>query len=194
MLPSRAEAFALVLEHTKNVGLVRHMLAVEVAMRAYARKLGADDALWGLAGLLHDFDYEQNPDPPNHPLEGAKILRARGYDEALIYAILSHADYLTDYPRVRPIEKALYACDELCGFLGACAKVQPGGLASLSVDSVKRKLKKKDFAAKVNREDIVRGTAELGVDLDEHITFLIDALTPHAEELGMAAPPGTNRG
>lgn len=152
-------------------------------MRAYARQLGADEEVWGIVGLLHDFDYERWPDPPDHPLQGSKILAERGYPEDVIYAIKSHADYITDCPRIRPIEKALYACDELCGFLVACALIRPEGFQGMSVSSVKKKLKNLAFAAKVNREDITRGAADFGVELDQHIQFLVEALTPFAEEL-----------
>jgi putative nucleotidyltransferase with HDIG domain len=155
-------------------------------MRAYARRLGADEAEWGLIGLLHDFDYERWPDPPDHPLKGAEILRERGYPEGVIRAILSHADYLSDrYPRTRPVEHALYACDELAGFVTACALVRPERLEGMTASSVKKKLKTKGFAAKVNRDDITRGAAEFGVDLDAHVQFVIDALKPHAAALGL---------
>jgi putative nucleotidyltransferase with HDIG domain len=184
-MKSREEAWQLVQEFTTNINLVRHMLAVEYAMRAYARKLGANEDLWGIIGLLHDFDYERWPNPPDHPLRGAQILQERGWPEEVIYAIKSHADYLPDCPRIRPVEKALYACDELCGFITACALVRPDGILSLTADSVLKKLKQKGFAAKVNREDIYRGAADFGVDLAEHIQFVIDALKPHAEELGL---------
>jgi putative nucleotidyltransferase with HDIG domain len=184
-MKSREEARQLVQEFTTNINLVRHMLAVEYAMRAYARKLGANEDLWGIIGLLHDFDYERWPNPPDHPLRGAQILQERGWPEEVIYAIKSHADYLPDCPRIRPVEKALYACDELCGFITACALVRPDGILSLTADSVLKKLKQKGFAAKVNREDIYRGAADFGVDLAEHIQFVIDALKPHAEELGL---------
>jgi putative nucleotidyltransferase with HDIG domain len=184
-MKSREEAWQLVQEFTTNINLVRHMLAVEYAMRAYARKLGENEDLWGIIGLLHDFDYERWPNPPDHPLRGARILQERGWPEEVIYAIKSHADYLPDCPRIRPVEKALYACDELCGFITACALVRPDGILSLTADSVLKKLKQKGFAAKVNREDIYRGAADFGVDLAEHIQFVIDALKPHAEELGL---------
>jgi putative nucleotidyltransferase with HDIG domain len=184
-MKSREEAWQLVQEFTTNINLVRHMLAVEYAMRAYARKLGENEDLWGIIGLLHDFDYERWPNPPDHPLRGAQILQERGWPEEVIYAIKSHADYLPDCPRIRPVEKALYACDELCGFITACALVRPDGILSLTPDSVLKKLKQKGFAAKVNREDIYRGAADFGVDLAEHIQFVIDALKPHAEELGL---------
>lgn len=183
---NRADAFVLLNEYVKDPGLVRHMLAVEIAMRAYARKLGADEETWGIVGLLHDFDYERWPNPPDHPLKGSEILRARGYPEEVIYAILSHADYLTDYPRVHPLDKALYACDELAGFITATALVRPGGISDMTASSVKKKMKSKGFARTVNRNDITRGAAEFGVDLAEHIQFVIDALKPHAKGLGLA--------
>jgi putative nucleotidyltransferase with HDIG domain len=162
------------------------MLAVEVAMRAYARKLGQDEEFWGIVGLLHDFDYQRWPDPPDHPLQGAEILRQRGHPEAVIYAILSHADYLSDrYPRVRPVEKALYACDELAGLITATARLRPNGITDLTASSVRKKMKSKGFARGVNRDDVVRGAADFGVDLDEHIQFEIDAMKTIAAELGL---------
>ena len=167
------------------------MLGVEAAMRAYARKLEEDEERWAIVGLLHNFDYERWPDPPNHPLQGAAILKERGYPEEIIYAIKSHADYLPDCPRTRPIEKALYACDELTGFIMACALVRPAGVSDLTASSVKKKLKNKAFAAKVNRDDIARGAQDFGVDLTDHIQFVIDALKPHAEELGIARGAGS---
>ena len=183
---TRDEALKLLEEYVTDPGLRRHCLAVEAAMRAYAPRFGEDPEAWGLVGLLHDFDYERWPDPPDHPLRGASILAEKGLPEDLIYAIKSHADYLPDCPRIRPIEKALYACDELTGFLLACALVRPNGIADLTPASVKKKLKSKGFAAKVDREQIYRGAAEFGVDLDAHIQFLIEALKPHAELLGIA--------
>jgi putative nucleotidyltransferase with HDIG domain len=183
---NRAHAFALLNEYVKDAGLVRHMLAVEIAMRAYARKLGEDEEKWGLVGLLHDFDYERWPNPPDHPLKGSAILREHGYAEEIIYAILSHADYLPDYPRVHRIDKALYACDELAGFITAASLVRPGGVLDMAASSVKKKMKSKGFARTVNRDDITRGAADFGVDLTEHIQFIIDALKPHAAELGIA--------
>lgn len=182
---NRADAFALLHEYVKDPGLVRHMQAVEIAMRAYARKLAADEETWGIVGLLHDFDYERWPNPPDHPLRGAEILRERGYPDEVIYAILSHADYLADYPRVHPVDKALYACDELAGFITATALVRPGGITDMTASSVKKKMKSKGFARTVNRADIVRGAADFGVDLTEHIQFVIDALKPHGAELGL---------
>lgn len=180
---NRAEALALLHQHVKDPGLIRHMLAVEAAMRAYAKKLGQDEDTWGIVGLLHDFDYERWPDAPQHPLEGSKILRERGYPEEVIYAILSHADYLPDYPRIHLIDKALYACDELAGLITAAALVRPSGITDLTAASVKKKMKSKGFARNVNRDDISRGAADFGVELTEHIQFIIDALRPLAREL-----------
>src|SRR5579862_4565438 len=189
---SRAEAYTLVLEYTRNASLVKHMLAVEAAMRAYARKLGQDEELWAIVGLLHDFDYERWPDPPDHPLKGSAILKERGYADDVIYAIKSHADYLTDCPRVNLMDKALYACDELCGIITATALVRPTRLEGLDAKGVRKKMKQASFAAAVKREDITRGAADLGVDLDEHIAFCIQAMQSAATDLGLtpvAAPP-----
>lgn len=183
---TRLDHLALVREFTKNENLVRHMLAVEAAMRAYARKFGEDEEKWGAVGLLHDFDYERWPDPPDHPLKGAAILRERGYPDDVIYAIKSHADYLTDCPRLSRLDKTLYACDELCGFITACALVRPTRLEGLESKSVKKKLKQVSFAANVHRDDITRGVADLGADLDEHIEFCIAAMQAVAPELGLA--------
>lgn len=183
---NRAEAFLLVQEYVKDPGLIRHMLCVESAVRAYARKLNQDEETWGLAGLLHDFDYERWPTPADHPLRGAEILRHKGCSEEVVYAILSHADYLADrYPRVHPLDKALYACDELTGMITAAALVRPGGLIGMTASSVKKKMKSKGFAKTVNREDILRGAQDFGVDLDEHIQFIIDSLLPFAREWGL---------
>src|ERR1700675_2761671 len=154
-------------------------------MRAYARKLGEDEEKWGIVGLLHDFDYERWPDPPDHPLKGAEILKAHGYADDVIYAIKSHADYLTDCPRVHLIDKALYACDELAGLISAAALVRPNGVTDLTAASVKKKMKSKGFARTVKREDIERGAAAFGVELAEHIQFIIDAMKPIAGELGL---------
>lgn len=183
---SREDDLALVREYTKNESLIRHMLAVEAAMRAYARHLGEDVETWGRVGLLHDFDYERWPDPPDHPLEGSKILRERGYPEEVVYAILSHADYLQDdYPRLSPLDKGLYACDELCGLITACALVRPGRLEGLKAKSVRKKLKQASFAAAVNRDDIANGAANFGVELPEHIDFCIAAMQECAAELDL---------
>jgi putative nucleotidyltransferase with HDIG domain len=187
---NRADAFALLNEHVTDQGLVRHMLAVEAAMRAYARKLGEDEEKWGIVGLLHDFDYERWPSPPDHPLKGSAILRERGYPEDVIYAILSHADYLKDYPRVHPVDKALYACDELAGLITATALLRPNGITDLTAASVKKKMKSKGFARGVNRDDVERGAAEFGVDLTEHIQFEIDAMKAIARDLGLERGAG----
>jgi putative nucleotidyltransferase with HDIG domain len=184
---NRDAALALMHEFTESLSLRRHMLAVEAAMRAYARKWGEDEEKYGLVGLLHDFDYERWPNPPDHPLKGAAILQERGYPDDVIYAIKSHADYLTDCPRVSRLDKTLYACDELAGFITACAMVRPERLVGMQASSVKKKLKAKGFAASINRDDINRGAADLGVDLDEHIQFMIDAMAREAEVLGLKA-------
>src|SRR6476659_4650291 len=173
---TRGDAFALLNEYVKDPGLIRHMICVEIALRAYAQKLGGDADTWGIVGLLHDFDYERWPDPPDHPLKGAAILAQRGYPAHIIYAIKSHADYLTDCPRLSLLDKALYACDELTGFITACALVRPARLEGLTPRSVRKKMKTASFAAAVNRDDIVRGAADLGVDLDQHIAFVIAAM------------------
>jgi putative nucleotidyltransferase with HDIG domain len=182
---NRADAFVLLQEYVKNPGLIKHMLAVEAAMRAYARKLNQDEETWAIVGLLHDFDYERWPDPPYHPLKGSEILRDRGYSEEIIYAIKSHADYLPDCPRTHLVDKALYACDELAGLITAAALVRPGGITDLKASSVKKKMKSKGFARNVNRDDIARGAADFGVDLNEHIQFVIDAMKPIAAELDL---------
>jgi len=181
----RQQAYALLCEYTQNENLRRHMLAVEAAVRAYARKYGEDEEKWGIVGLLHDFDYERWPTAPDHPLQGAAILAQHGYPDDVIYAIKSHADYLTDCPRQSRLDKTLYACDELCGLITACALVRPEGIAGLQASSVRKKMKQKSFAAAVNRDDIVRGAEDLGVELNAHIQFVIEALTPHAEALGL---------
>jgi putative nucleotidyltransferase with HDIG domain len=180
---NRDDAWQLVCEYTSSDSLRRHMLAVEAAMRAYATKWDDDVEKYGIVGLLHDFDYERWPDPPHHPLEGAKILAARGYPDEVIYAIKSHADYLPDCPRISRLDKTLYACDELSGFIVACAMVRPERLQNLEAKSVKKKLKAKGFAAAVNRDDITRGAADLGIDLDEHIQFVADALAKVEDKL-----------
>lgn len=182
---SRDDDLALVHQYTQSLSLVRHMLAVEAAVRAYAVKFGEDEHKWGTVGLLHDFDYERWPDPPDHPLKGAEILKQHGYPDDVIYAIKSHADYLTDCPRISLLDKTLYACDELCGFITACALVRPERLQGLTSRSVQKKMKQLSFAAAVKREDILRGAEDLGIDLDQHIAFVINALQPIAEELGL---------
>jgi putative nucleotidyltransferase with HDIG domain len=182
---NRGDALALVQEYTQDPSLIKHMLAVEAATRAYARKLGQDEERWGIVGLLHDFDYERWPNPPDHPLKGAAILQERGYPEDVIYAIKSHADYLPDCPRVHLMDKALYACDELAGLITAAALVRPNGITDLTAASVKKKMKSKGFARSVRREDIERGARDFGVDLTEHIQFEIDAMKTIAAELDL---------
>lgn len=185
-VPTRAEAWELLCEYTQNENLRAHALAVEACLRAYARKFGADEELWGVTALLHDFDYERYPQAPDHPLEGSRILRARGYPEQIIRAILSHADYM-NIPRETLLEKTLFACDELVGFITAVALVRPNkSLAEVDVSSVKKKFKDKAFARSVNRQDIFRGAEELGVDLDAHISFCIEAMRSIAKQLGLA--------
>lgn len=185
---NRNDNLKLLDEFVESLALKRHMFAVEAAVRAYAKKFGEDEELWGAVGLLHDFDYERWPNPPDHPIEGSKILRQRGYPEELIYAILSHADYLSDqFPRRSPLDKTLYACDELCGFLTACAMVRPERLLGMQAKSVRKKLKQASFAAAVNRSDITNGAADLGVDLDEHIEFCAHAMAQIARDLGLTA-------
>src|SRR4051794_14120576 len=190
-MTTRADAWELLNEYVKEQSLIRHVLAVEAAMRAYARKLGQDEEKWGIVGLLHDFDYERWPDPPSHPLEGSKILREKGYPDDVVYAILSHADYLADrYPRVNLMDKALYACDELAGLIHATARLRPGGIMDLTSSSVIKKMKKKDFAKNINREDVLRGAADFGVDLSEHVQFEIEAMKGIARELGLESGTG----
>jgi putative nucleotidyltransferase with HDIG domain len=186
----RSSALALMHEYTPSDALRKHMYAVETALRAYARKQGEDEETWGVVGLLHDFDYERYPNAnrsptEEHPSEGSKILAARGYPEPLRRAILAHASY-TGVPRDTPLAKTLYAVDELCGFLVACALVRPSrSLADLEVPSVKKKLKDKAFARNVNRDEIRQGAEELGVPLEDHIQFVIEALRPVERELGL---------
>jgi putative nucleotidyltransferase with HDIG domain len=182
---NRVDAFTLVCEYTANQGLVKHMLSVEAAMRAYARKLGQDEEKWGIVGLLHDFDYERWPDPPNHPLQGSEILRERSYPDDVIYAIKSHADYLTDCPRVNLMDKALYACDEITGLITATALLRPTGISDLTAASVLKKMKSKGFARGVKREDVERGAADFGMELTAHIRFVIEAMKTIARELGL---------
>ena len=182
--PSRERAWETLTRYTKSAALLRHALAVEAAVRAYARRFGEDEELWGVAALLHDFDYEIHPTLDKHPQEGAPILREEGYSEEVIEAILSHAEHLS-MPRDTQLKKTLFACDELCGFIHACALVRPAGLDGMTPKSVKKKLKQPSFAAGVNREDVYQGAEELGVELDEHIAFVIAAMQPIAGELGL---------
>ena len=185
MIP-REHAWSVLTEFTKSDSLRKHARAVEASMRAYAVKYGADPDAWGAAGMLHDFDYEMHPRAPHHPMKGAEILLARGVPGAIVYAVLAHADY-SGMPRVSLLDRALYACDEISGFVHACALVRPGKvITGLEVGSVKKKLKDKAFARTVNRDDVYRGAGELGVDLDEHIAFVVGALTDVAPEIGLA--------
>jgi predicted hydrolase (HD superfamily) len=187
-MPAREEAWELLCEYTKGRSLRQHALAVETAMRASAARYGGTDANvdeWGITGMLHDFDYEMFPTMEEHPFKGANILCGRGYPDRIIRAIMGHATY-TGVPRDTPMARALFATDELCGFLVACALVRPSkSLDDLEVSSVKKKLKDKAFARTVNREDILQGVAELGVDLDEHVRFVIDALKPVQDKIGL---------
>jgi putative nucleotidyltransferase with HDIG domain len=190
-MPNREDAWKLLCEYTQSESLRKHALAVEACLRAYARKLGGDGDLWGLAGLLHDFDYERWPNDEHHPerehpFEGSKILRQSGYSEDLIHAILGHADY-SGAPRISLLDHALFACDELSGFLTACALVKPSkSIHDVEVPSVKKKLKDKAFARGVSRNDVYKGAEELGVPLDEHIGFCIAAMRDVASELGLS--------
>ena len=174
---NRDEAWALLNEYTKSESLLKHALAVDAAMRHYAAKLGEDAEQWGITGLLHDFDYERWPDIPAHPQEGATLLRERGVDEEIVGAILSHAEWNQgDYPLDRPIRKALFAVDELCGFIVAVAYVRPEKLNGMTPKSVRKKMKAKGFAAAVKREDIVQGAELMEAELNEHIAKVIAAL------------------
>lgn len=184
---TREEAWKLLCEYTASDSLRKHALAVEAAMRYYARHFGEDEERWGIVGLLHDFDYERWPTVPAHTIEGAKILRERGVDEEIVGAVLSHAAWnVNEYPRDRPLRKALFAVDELCGFLTACALVRPTRLEGLEPSSVKKKMKTPSFAAAVSREDIHAGAELLGIPLDEHIRNCVTALKGSAAELGLA--------
>ena len=189
-MPNRNDAWNLLCEYTQSESLRKHALAVEACVRAYAHKLGGDEETWALVGLLHDFDYERWPNADHHPTQehpyaGSLILRERGYPEGIITAILSHANY-SGVPRVSPLDKTLFACDELAGFLTACALIKPSkSIHEVEAASVKKKLKDKAFARGVSRDDVYRGAEELGVPLDEHIAFCIEALRTVAPALGL---------
>jgi putative nucleotidyltransferase with HDIG domain len=189
-VPNRTDAWNLLCEYTQGESLRKHALAVEACVRAYARKFGADEETWALAGLLHDFDYERWPNAEHHPTEdhpyaGSLILRERDYPEEIITAILGHANY-SGVPRVTPLDKTLFACDELAGFLTACALIKPSkSIHEVETASVRKKLKDKAFARGVSREDVYKGAQELGVALEEHIAFCIEALRSIASELGL---------
>ena len=188
MTIDRETAWGLLSEFTQSESLRKHALSVEACMRSYARKLAAGSAeeeLWGVVGLLHDFDYDKYPSLDDHPYKGNEILKERGYPEEICKAIMSHAEY-TGVTRDTPMEKALFACDELAGFITAVALIKPGkSLAEVDAKSVRKRMKDKAFARKVNRDDIVNGAAGLGVDLEEHITFCIETLKPIAEKLAL---------
>jgi putative nucleotidyltransferase with HDIG domain len=190
LMPTRDDAWSLLCEYTRSDSLRKHALAVEAVMTAYARRLGEDEQKWGLVGMLHDFDYEIYPNPPDHPVKGSEILRERGYCEEFRRAILGHANY-TGVPRDTLLARGLYACDELTGFVVACALVRPNGIWDLESKSVKKKLKDKAFARTVNREEVYEGAGELGVDLGEHIDFIVAALREVASEVGLK-PRETN--
>jgi len=191
-MPTRDDAWILLCEYTESESLRRHALCVEACVRAYAHKFQADEDLWAIAGLIHDFDYERWPNTEHspssgHPSQGSEILRQRGYPEEVVHAILAHADY-TGVSRSSRLDHALFACDELAGFLVACALIQPTrSLLDVAAGSVKKKLKDKAFARGVNREDITRGAEELGVSLDEHINFCIEAMKAIASEIGLGS-------
>jgi putative nucleotidyltransferase with HDIG domain len=181
----RDAAWGLLIEFTQSESLRKHAMAVEACMRAYARKLDGDEELWGVVGLIHDFDYEKYPSAEEHPFKGNEILRERGYSEEIRRAILSHAEY-SGVPRETAMEKALFACDELAGFITAATLVKPSkSLAELDAKSVRKKMKDKAFARSVNRDDIINGAADLGVELEEHIAFCIEAMKGIAGELGL---------
>jgi putative nucleotidyltransferase with HDIG domain len=183
---NRDDAWNILCEYTKTEPLRKHALAVEAAMRAYAGKFGGDEERWAMVGLLHDFDFEMHPNPEEHPVKGAQILRDREVPEDIVYAVLCHADYL-GLDRKTPMDRAIYAVDELTGFVTAVALVRPNkSLAEVDVAAVRKKMKDKGFARAINREDITKGADQLGVDLDEHIAFVIESLKPVAPQLGIA--------
>jgi putative nucleotidyltransferase with HDIG domain len=182
--PTRERAWETLTRYTTSEALLRHALAVEAAVGAYALRFGEDEQLWRATALLHDFDYEIHPTLDRHPQDGAPILREEGYPEELVEAVLSHASHLS-LPRDGPLKKTLFACDELAGFVHACGLVRPDGIDTLEPRSVRKKLKQPSFAAGVSREDVYQGAEELGVELDEHIAFVVDAMRPIAPELGL---------
>ncbi|MEO6120055.1 MAG: HD domain-containing protein [Terriglobales bacterium] len=187
---NREAAWGLLCEYTQSESLRKHMLAVEACMRAYARKYGEDEEKFAITGLLHDFDYEKYPTPEEHPFVGNKIMKEKGYPEDILRAILSHADY-SGVTRETVMEKCLYACDELSGLITAAALVKPTkAVADVDAKSIRKKMKDKAFARSVNRDDIINGAADLGVDLDEHITFCIEAMKGIAKELGLEGTGG----
>jgi putative nucleotidyltransferase with HDIG domain len=181
---TRERAWDTLTRYTKSEPLLRHALAVEAAVRAYARKLGGDEEFWAATALLHDFDYEIHPTLDKHPQDGAAILREEGYPEELIESVLSHAEHL-EMARDTDLKRALFACDELAGFIHACGLVRPDGIETLTPKSVKKKLKQPSFAAGVHRDEVYAGAELLGVELDEHIQTVTDAMKPIAGELGL---------
>ena len=184
MEPTRERAWETLTRYTKSESLLRHALAVEASTAAYARKFGEDEELWRVAALLHDFDYEMHPTLDKHPQDGAPILREEGYPEEVVETVLSHAEHLA-LPRDTPLKKSLFACDELSGFVHACALVRPTGLEGLEPKSVKKKLKQPSFAAGVHRDEVYAGAELLGLDLDQHIANVIEAMRGSAAELGL---------
>jgi putative nucleotidyltransferase with HDIG domain len=182
--PTRDQAWETLTKYTLSEALRRHALAVEAAVGAYAQKFGEDDEIWRVTALLHDFDYEMHPTLDKHPQDGAPILREEGYPEEVVEGVLSHAEHL-GLPRDTPLKKTLFACDELAGFIHACGLVRPDGIDTLEPKSVRKKLKQPSFASGVNRDDVYKGAEELGVDLNEHIAFVTEAMRPIAPELGL---------
>jgi putative nucleotidyltransferase with HDIG domain len=190
---TRDRAWETLTRYTKSEALLRHALAVEASVRGYARKFGEDEELWGVTALLHDFDYEIHPTLDKHPQDGAPILREEGYPEVVIEGVLSHAEHLA-MPRDTPLKKTLFACDELSGFIHACGLVRPDGIETLEPKSVKKKLKQPSFAAGVHRDEVYRGAEELGVELDDHIRFVIEAMRPIAGDLGLRTAADVSTG
>jgi putative nucleotidyltransferase with HDIG domain len=182
--PTREQAWETLTRYTESEALRRHALAVEASVRSYARRFGEDEELWGVVALLHDFDYEIHPTLDKHPQDGAPILRDEGYQEEVVEAVLSHAEHLA-MPRDTPLKKTLFACDELSGFVHACGLVRPTGLDGLEPKSVKKKLKQPSFAAGVHRDEVYAGAELLGIELDDHIRNVVEALQPIAPELGL---------
>jgi putative nucleotidyltransferase with HDIG domain len=191
---TREQAWETLTRYTKSEALLRHALAVEASVRSYARRFGEDEELWSVVALLHDFDYEIHPTLDKHPQDGAPMLREEGYSEEVVEAVLSHAEHLA-MPRDTPLKKTLFACDELSGFVHACGLVRPTGLDGLEAKSVKKKLKQPSFAAGVHRDEVYAGAELLGIELDEHIRNVVEALQPIAPELGLrtaADPPAAS--
>jgi putative nucleotidyltransferase with HDIG domain len=187
---TRERAWETLTRYTQSEALRRHALAVEASVGSYAPRFGGDEELWRATALLHDFDYEIHPTLDEHPQDGAPILREEGWPEEVVDGVLSHASHL-ELPRDTPLKKTLFACDELAGFVHACGLVRPDGLRTLEPKSVKKKLKQPSFAAGVNREDVYEGAEELGVDLDDHIRFVVEAMRPISGELGLRTEAAT---